>query len=116
MSVRRQRLVSRTCPSGRGRTRIIWLVRRDGAEQSAGAAELRTGPLVRPNLTQRANRRFPFVLAPFLIFNLVQVLKSGVSGWAILGTFLTSAYGVVIAAAALTLLLASVPSRPRRRP
>lgn len=69
-----------------------------------------------PNFTQRANRRFPFVLASLLILNLVQVLASEVSGWAVLRAFLTSAYGVVIAAAALTLLVAMFPGRPRRLP
>lgn len=70
--------------------------------------------LVRPNFTQRANRRLPFVLVPFLILNLVVVLRSGISGWAILGSFLTSAYGAVIAAAAVTLLLAMLPGKPRQ--
>lgn len=69
---------------------------------------------MRPSFRQRANRRFPFVLAPLLFLNLVLVLKSGVSGWAILGAFLSSAYGAVIIAAVLTLLLAIVPGKPRR--
>ncbi|KJK11751.1 hypothetical protein UB45_10865 [Terrabacter sp. 28] len=83
-------------------------------EQGADVAEHQTAPLVRPNFTQRANSRFPFVLVPFLIVNLVGVLKSGATGWAILGSFLTSAYGFVIAAAALTLLLAVIPGKARR--
>jgi uncharacterized membrane protein YccC len=86
----------------------------DRVEQRSGAVQPQTKALVRPNFTQRANRRFPFVLVPFLVLNLVQVLRSGVSGWAILGDFLTSAYGAVIAAAVVTLLLAMLPGKPRR--
>lgn len=86
----------------------------DGVEQRTSADRPEAKALVRPNFTQRANRRFPFVLVPFLILNLVQVLKSGVSGWAVLGAFLTSAYGAVIAAAAVTLLLAMFPGKPRQ--
>lgn len=83
-------------------------------EQGTVADHTQNKALVRPNFTQRANRRFPFVLVPFLILNLVQVLKSGVSGWAVLGTFLTSAYGPVIAAAAVALLIAMIPGKPRQ--
>jgi hypothetical protein len=54
------------------------------------------------------------VLGAFLILNLVQVLKSGFSGWGALGAFLASAYGAVIAAAAVTLLLAMFPGKPRQ--
>ncbi len=86
----------------------------DRVEHSASADQLEGKALVRPNYTQRANRRFPFVLVPFLFLNLVQVLKSGASGWAVLGAFLTSAYGAVIAAAVVTLLIAMFPSKPRQ--
>lgn len=85
----------------------------DRVEKGTGADHSQSKALVRPNFTQRANRRFPFVLVPFMILNLVQVLASGSSGWAVLGAFLRSTYGAVIAAAAVTLLLAMFPGKPR---
>jgi hypothetical protein len=89
-------------------------VGQDSADDGTGADHSQAKALVRPTFTQRANKRFPFVLGAFLILNLVQVLKSGFSGWGALGAFLASAYGAVIAAAAVTLLLAMFPGKPRQ--
>lgn len=76
-------------------------------------ASTKEGTLVRPSYGQRANRRFPFVLALCVAIHLGWSLFSGLSVWAALSTLLPSAYGLVITAALLTLLVAAVPGNPQ---
>lgn len=73
---------STTLQQDRTASRILRRVGQDRADDGTGADHSQAKALVRPTFTQRANKRFPFVLGAFLILNLVQVLKSGSPGGA----------------------------------
>ncbi len=67
---------------------------------------------VRPTYGQRANKRLPVVLGLTVAAQLVWSLLSGMQLTNALGALLPAAYGLLIGAAVLTMLVALLPGRP----